>query len=261
MKFKVLIGLLLGGATLMGIGRIVGGRVGTPPSPTRQGQSSLSAQDATPVQEGVMNDRQKQHSRLFSSYKDATQGRTLHQLVLERGDIQIGRFMGNVRLPASFDMEQYLGKLSCDADLIVIGTVRDRSSNLIEDGTFTFTEHSISTETVLKDNPAQPVQSNTAITVVRVGGKIKLLGHVVNAVDSSEKPLVTGGRYLLFLKFIPTTGAYKSLSTSLAESTFKVEGNQVTQVSDQHFPFDNGRSKDLKSLLAEIGLVLRNPCA
>ena len=87
------------------------------------GQRGLSAEDATPVQEGVMSETQEQHSRLFGGYKDITKGKTLHQLVLDKGDIQVGKSIGNVRLPSSFDISRFLERLSCEADVVLVGSV------------------------------------------------------------------------------------------------------------------------------------------
>jgi len=225
--------------------------------PSRTQTSELPS----PVQEGTLSERQKQHSKLFGGYQDVTQGKTLRALVLEKGDTQVGRLIGNIILPASFNINQYFEKLSCEADVVLIGTVRDKSSNLVEDGTFTFTEYSFIPDDVLKDNPLQHVQPNSEITIVRAGGTVRLLGHVISAIDSSEKPLTVGGRYLLFLKFVSSTGAYRSASNSLADNAFKLEGTQITQASDLPLPIGARRSADLSPFLIDVRRALSSGCA
>jgi len=205
------------------------------------------------VQEGVMTETQKQHSRLFGGYKqDVTRGKTLHELVFEKGDVQVGRGIGNVILPRSFSTKEYLADLSCKADAVVIGTVTDKSSNLTEDGSFTFTEYKFVAEEVIKDTSTARIHANTSIIIVRASGAIRLLGHVVRATDHSEKPLAVGERYLLFLRFVPTTGAYRSFSNALLDDTFKLEGNQITQVSDQPLPLGANRPADSSPFLTEV---------
>jgi hypothetical protein len=216
---------------------------------------------STPSPQGVMTERQKQHSKLFRGYRDVTQGRTLRDLVIEKGDVQVGRLIGNVRLPGSFSSQEYFARLMCQADAVLIGTVREKSSNLVDDETFAFTEYGFVADEVLKNNPAANIPTDTRVTIVRASGVVSILGHVVTAIDYSERPLVVGDQYLLFLRFIPETDAYRSFSNSLSDDTFKLDHNQITQASDQPLPLGAHRKTDLNPFLAEVRGGSSNPCS
>lgn len=215
----------------------------------------------TPIQEGVMTENQARHGRLFGEYRqDVTRGKRLRELVLEKGDVQVGRGIGNAILPRSFDLQQYLATLSCQANAIIVGTVREKSSNLIEDGSFTFTEYQVVVEDVLKENAIAPIPLNAQMTIVRAGGAVRLLNHVVRAIDYSQKPLVVGERHLLFLKFIPSTGAYRSFGDARTDDTFRLEGDQISQVSEQVLPLGPNRQADTSAFLKDVRIASVKIC-
>lgn len=204
----------------------------------QQQQAGKEKDDATPVEEGVMTGRQKKHSRLFKGYAQETpNGKRLRELVAEKGDVSISREVGDQILPSSFSLDRYLRATSCGASAVVLGVVKGKSSQLTDEGTFTFTDYEITVEEVIRDNPAAPIQPDAGITVSRPGGAVRLGGHTVSATDASARPLRVGERYLLFLQFIPETGAYKSLVLGTADGSFQLRGDKVVQVSDQPRPF------------------------
>ena len=215
----------------------------------------------TPIEEGAMTERQAKHSKLFHGYsKDVTRGRSLHEMVLEKGDVKLMRGVGDPILPDAFELQEYLQKLSCTADAIMIGEVNQKSSNVVEDGSFTFTEYQVVVTDVLKTNSTAQMAATTEITIVRVGGSVRLLNHVVQAIDESQKPLSVGNRYLFFLKFIPSTGAYRSVGSPVADDTFILDGNQIAQVSEQVLPLGVNRSADAIAFLNNVRAATNQSC-
>jgi hypothetical protein len=135
------------------------------------GQSAKGGQEeATAIQEGVMSDRQKAHSRLYKGLKNAAGGRQIRDLVAERGDVEIIEVIGDQQRPRYRNIYKYLTTISCKADAVVIGAVRNKTSQIIEEGTFTFTDYEFVLEGVIKDVPAATAKSNDVITVTRPGG-------------------------------------------------------------------------------------------
>jgi len=228
----------------------------------QRGAASIKNEQATPIQEGVMTERERQHGKLFKGYgQDVTRGKTLRQLVSEKGDVDVGRFIGNVILPTSFSLKDYLRGLACQADAVVVGIAKNKSSNLIEDGTFTFSDYQFVAEEVLKDNVATHIQPNSEIIIVRVGGIVKLDGHIVRTIDHSEKPLELDRRFILFLRFVPVTGAYRSFGNALTDDSFQLSETEISQVSDQPLPLGAHRSTESDPFISEVRNAVANKCA
>jgi hypothetical protein len=67
-------------------GQGVAGRVGR--GQDRQADTALTREEATPIQEGVMTQKQKEHSKLYKG-KAYTRGRKIADLVTEKGDVEV----------------------------------------------------------------------------------------------------------------------------------------------------------------------------
>lgn len=119
--------------------------------------------------------------------------------------------------------EAFLNNLASKADAVVIGTVTNKSSQLTENGAFVFTDYDLTIEEVLKENGTDSIQSHSSIVMTRPGGRILLEGRIVTARDRAFKPLAIGGRYLLFLKYLPTTGAYYAVNN---KGSFELADNK-----------------------------------
>jgi len=189
---------------------------------------------ATPVQEGVMTEKQREHSKLYRGYTGA--GKKLRDLAEEEikkgnsDDIGIAALPGIPELrPHVTPFREVLTELACGADAIVIGIVKDRSSQLTESGTFIFTDYELTVEEVLKDNTSGHIEPTTSLTVTRPGGRILLEGHVISAIDKSAKPFEIGGRYILFLQYLPTTGSYR---TPGINGSFQIKDEKLVALTD-----------------------------
>jgi hypothetical protein len=214
--------------------------------------------DATPIQEGMMPAKQKKHSKIFKGYKNRPK---LRNLMAEKEDVEVRHEVGNVRVPVNFNLNSFLRNLSCKADAVVIGMVKSKASQINEDGTFVFTDYEFSVNEVLKNNSAASVNPNTEITVTRTGGAVKLNGRTARAIDYREVPLIVDENYLLFLKFIPETGAYKSLSNSRDEDSFQILGDRkIQQVSMVPLPLSGRRITDLLPFMTEVRIALNGVC-
>lgn len=209
-------------------------------------------EEPTPVQEGVMTGRQKKHAKLFKGYAALLKGKKLSDLPSETGEVNVQSMVGDMPLPRSFNLAEYLQQSACAADAVVIGTVSSKASQLTEDGSFTFTDYEVKVGEVLKDNPAAPLQVDGSITVTRAGGAVRLNGRTLRATDFAEKPLEANGRFVLFLKYLPETGAYRPYIGSVGDGSFQLRGEKLLQVSDEVLPLGAHRATDAAPFLAEV---------
>lgn len=225
-----------------------------------QSASSGKQEEATPIQEGVMSEKQKKHSKIFKGYDVTAKGKKLRDRVAEEGDVNIYWLVGDKRLPESFNLNNYLQEFARKADAIVVGVVRSKSSQLIEQGSYIFTDYELTVEDVLKNNSTTPLQLNGDITVTRIGGVVKLNGHVVRTIDHSEKLLRSGARYLLFLRFDSEAGTYRSLRDNLTDGSFQLRGNKIIQVSDLPLPFGGSYETAAEPFITEVRVAIKKAC-
>jgi hypothetical protein len=77
-----------------------------------------------------------------------------------------------------------------------------------------------------------------------------MLGRrIVRATDQSLDPLVTGNRYLLFLEFIPDTGAYKAFNS---KGSFLLDGDKAVKLTHEDLPYEMETEAGALSLVARI---------
>jgi hypothetical protein len=229
-----------------------------PTLPIQAGNAQGTAKEEQPtfIQEGQITEKQKQHSKFFKNYGDVTRGKKIRDLSLS-DDVNLLREKGSEILTSSsyLTAHEYLSLLACHADAVVVGVVENKASQLTEDGTFLFTDYGFTPEEVLKSNLSDPLQVNLEITVTRTGGLAILNGHTVRAIDETQKPLRVGGRYLLFLRYIPATRAYRSLGSTSGDDSFEMVNSSVNQVSDQHAPLGS-KKVDQESFLGIVREVI-----
>ncbi len=220
-----------------------------------KGQNSSRSQKeaATPVQDGVLSERQKQHRQLYKDYK----GNGKLQDLLNReannnnDELTVALIPGPPELSpqgTSVSPTQILNKMAAEADAVVVGVVKGKASQLTENGTFIFTDYDLTVEEILKDNRAAHVQSQTSLAVTRPGGKVALNGRAVTAIDRSFKRLAIGGRYLLFLRYVPATGAYRAFND---RSSFEIDDNKVSAFTEMPDAVFN-REQDAASFINEV---------
>jgi hypothetical protein len=147
-----------------------------------------------------------------------------------------------------------LRELTNKSDAVLIGVVKDRASFVTAEGTFVFTDYGLAVEQILKNNPASLLHPFDKVSVTRPGGEIQLNGHSVRAVDQSLAPLAVGGRYLLFLDYVPITGSYKAFNS---QGSFRVQGSKTTKLTKEQLPSDLESGADVEVLAAFIRAAVR----
>jgi hypothetical protein len=207
--------------------------------------------DATPVQLGVLIDKQSIHSRLYTSYQLQRAGQgTVTDLISKHPN---ERIVWTAVLPGLGPAlepetpEKYFRNLAKSSDAIVRGTVAGKASQVTQDLAFLFTDYDISISEIFKNNPVAPIDIGAVITVTRPGGKVLLQGVVVNAIDHSFEPLPINHDVILFLRFIPETGAYRATGPF---GSFELDGSSVRPLTGDRFPPGvlAGRDPFLKTL-------------
>jgi len=161
--------------------------------------------DATPVQVGVLTERQRIHSKLYDRYLVAGAGQgSISDLVAKQPGSKIVWTTVLPGLGPVLEPEtpvKYFGALAHSSDAIIRGKVKKRISLITEDGGFLFTDFDISVSRILKDNPIAPLSIGGDMTVTWPGGKVLLRGVIVNAVDQKfGLPSVSSRDLVLFLR-------------------------------------------------------------
>lgn len=191
--------------------------------------------DATPVQLRVLTQQQRFHSRLHNGAGMHVGGKTISEWIAEYKGQKIvlvtnllGRtFLASDRLPTA---EEYFGGLAKDSDAIIRARVTNKVSQITEDDSFLFTDYEVTVLEVLRDNSPKSLSIGTTITVTCLGGKIVVDDVILKASGNGNALLpVNAEDVLLFLKFIPETGAYK---LTQANAAFELTGTSVRPLTD-----------------------------
>ncbi len=119
-----------------------------------------------------------------------------------------------------------------------------------------FTDFRINVLEVIKDNAKAPIGIGSDITVTRPGGTLEIAGKEVRAVDDSFKPFQLGGQYVLFLEYIPATGAYRAY----ADQSFQLlpDGGIAKLTTSQAIKLAESRGdaqRFLNEVRAAVGLL------
>lgn len=255
-KFLAAIGVSLALMALAGLvtAQVVNGRKVKKQKVSQGELRRQQAEDATPVQPGVMTQRQRVHSGLYGGR--GAQGKTLREQSDEQaragkgGDVNVIVSPGTPVFSPSPDQKSTPLERAVDAsDAVVIATVTARESQLTEDERYVFTDYEVAVKEVLKDNAASPISASDTMTVTRPGGKVLVGGHLITVVDEGVKPLSVGDEYLLFLKFIPETGTYAAVSED--RSGFRLSHGRVKALTAGAGYAKKQEGRDSNSLAAE----------
>ena len=223
------------------------------------GTADVHQEDATPIQVGVMTEKQRAHSKLFDSDKtnrklDALPLPSENDKALERGVyIEPGTPIISSDAPV-LSFEGFLRDTACASDAVAVVDVKDKSSQLTENREFIFTDYTVVVQEVFKDNALSSIRTGSSITVTRPGGKVQINGQVINALDSSFKPLKKEKRYLLFLKYVPGIDVYQSIR----KGSFRLEDNELTALSEEFLP---GGSDDTRPFTIVARKALTSGCS
>lgn len=223
------------------------------------GAADVHQEEATPIQVGTMTEKQRAHSKLFDSYKtsrklDALPIPSQNDKDLEQGVyIEPGTPVTSPDAPA-LSFEDFLKETACASDAVAIVNVKNKSSQLTENREFIFTDYTVVVQEVFKDNAVLPITVGTSITVTRPGGKVRIIGKVINALDSSFKLLENEKRYLLFVKYIPGLDVYQSTR----KGSFRLEDSKLISLTEEFLP---GGSNDARAFTIDVRKVLTSGCS
>lgn len=144
------------------------------------------------------------HSQLFHK---GVVGQITDMLSKGTGDVHIPCIVGisqHIQVPFS----QQLVALAADSDLVALAKAETGTSHMNADKDFLYTDWNFVTEEILKNNSYSAVGTGATILVTRPGGKLQVNGRTVYADCPDFLSFANGQQYLLYVRFIPETGAY-----------------------------------------------------
>lgn len=147
---------------------------------------------------------EKVHSQLFHK---GVVGQITDMLSKGTGDVYAVCIVGisqHIQVPFS----QQLVALAAGSDLVVLAKAETGTSHMSADKDFLYTDWNFVTEEILKNNAYSAVETGATILVTRPGGKLQVDGRTVYADCPNFLSFANGQQYLLYLQFIPETGAY-----------------------------------------------------
>lgn len=176
-----------------------------------------------------------------------------------KGDLRIEKEIG---LPtftpnsnATFDLKTFLSNRACDADAIVVGTVKGQTSSLTEDESFIYTVNELKVETVLKNNSTQAITPGEVISAIRSGGTIQINGRKIVAEFKGSQTLEPGNSYLLFLTFIPEKGTYVADNIS-----YQLKNDKVVKLTKQQLEPALESGNNASSFISSVRTAIAVPC-
>lgn len=178
----------------------------------------------TPVVEDDLTPQQKEHSKLYETYgrKEKIRDVLIKQNEMRSFTTACG-FLSLEPLPP------LVTEMAEKADAVVMVTFVSKSSQITTNGTYIFTDYELRIEEALKDARTGTLKPETTITVTRPGGKVLLYGKLASILLLSTKPLLPGRRYLLFLSYLPSTGAYREAHPN---GTFDITDTRVENLNE-----------------------------
>ncbi len=194
-----------------------------------QDNAKVQQEDATRIQIGVMTDRQREHSKL---YKGLGTDKKIIDLLKTQEDVVFEdfphRMLNNGRPHPTWN--QRISTWTCNADAVVIGIIGSKESQLTADGKYVFTDYFINLDSILKNKNKESILPDNPIIFSEPGGKVVIDGHLIVANFASLPALKIGEKYLLFLRTIPSTGAFNAaLGTYPVMSKSNVLNDSVQQ--------------------------------
>ncbi|HVF48576.1 MAG TPA: hypothetical protein VNA19_00735 [Pyrinomonadaceae bacterium] len=221
----------------------------------------MPPEEATLIQEGVMTAKQKEHSKLFKGYTWFSDGKKIKDIAAQKdGEIEVNAPLEDTLRYPQPSLGEYLQKMTCEADAVVIASVKSKSSNLTESGTFLFTDYEVTVREVLKNQETAPIRQGQDITVTRGGGAVKLNGRIIRAIDTNAGRLQVGREYLLYLRFVPATGAYRPFGNAISEDSFQIDGGKTAQISRKQWPLGQYAKAETDAFLGEAREALHSQC-
>ncbi len=147
---------------------------------------------------------EKVHGRLFHK---GPVGRIPEMLSKTTGDVHVPCVPG-IAQKIQMALVDELGMLASESDLVVLGKTVKGTSHLNADKDFLYTDWNFTVGEVLKNNAGAAIQAGATILVTRPGGKLQVNERTVYASCADFLDFASEQQYLLYLRFVPETGAY-----------------------------------------------------
>lgn len=147
----------------------------------------------------------------------------------QRTDQVVGSSLGVPEVPTvegsvPLSDHDFLVDLSCTSDSVLVGTVKAQSAHLTDDGGLVYTQYQFAVSEILRNIPVHALDVGEDVQITRPGGFIKIENQRIRIEDQSFPALKTGGKYLIFLEFLPLANGY--VSTKLG-GTFNLNNGAV----------------------------------
>lgn len=203
--------------------------------------------DATPVERGVVTERQHRHSQLYIGYRQLTENlsrnKSITELAASNGKVVERRIspglVGRIGEPET--PEYFLAELRRQSDAIIQGRVQKKVSQITDDDSFVFTDYDVVVKEIFKNNEVNPINVGGTITITHPGGKVLLGGVIVKAIDENFKPLPSDNDIVMFLTFILETKAYKATQYT---GSFELDRDVLRPLTGVAFPVNIPRNTD-----------------
>jgi hypothetical protein len=156
---------------------------------------------------------------------------------------------------AAFNLNTFLSNRACDADAIVVGTVKGQTSSLTEDESFIYTVNELKVETVLKNNSTRAIKPGEVVSAIRSGGTVQLNGRKIVAEFKGNKTLEPGQSYLLFLTFIPEKGLYVADNIS-----YQLKNDKIVKLTEQQLEPALESGNNANSFTSSVRAAIAVPC-
>lgn len=156
---------------------------------------------------------------------------------------------------AAFNLKDLLNNRACDADAIVVGTVKGQTSSLTEDESFIYTTNELKVETVLKNNSTRPIDPGEVISALRTGGTIHLNRRKIVAEFEGSKSFEPEQSYLLFLTFVPEKGLYVADNIS-----YQIKNDKIVKLTEQQLDPELDTGNKANSFISSVRAAMAVPC-
>ena len=167
--------------------------------------------EPTVIQRGVMTDEQRAHSKLFLGVGT---GKKITDLITTESEVRIVSAppaAGDTPSGRPLSALDFIERITCKSDMIVVGSIVSKTSQLTADEDYVFTDFTVNVETVL-DRDKSWIKPNSTIVISRPGGRVVLDGHLITAENQEAGTISVGKKYLLFLKNIPNSKGFTTLT-------------------------------------------------
>ena len=147
------------------------------------------------------------------------------------------------------------GLPTAQSDAVVLGKVIDANAYMSNDKSNIYSEFTIRTEAVFKDQSSNSLISEGTLTALREGGRVQLPnGRIIHAMSANQGMPRKSRRYVLFLKYNEEAKAYGILTG------YKLHGGKVSLLDEVELErFAIYKDMDERSFLETVREAVANP--